>query len=64
LALKDAIEAQEQANGKGFAAMANEVRKLAEVVKFSVNDITSIVSSVQQESAEVTSSLEVGYKTI
>lgn len=51
-------------NGKGFAVVANEVKKLAEDVKFSVNDITSIVNSVQQESMEVASSLEIGYKTI
>ena len=65
LALNAAIEAARAGeNGKGFAVVANEVKKLAEEVKVSVNDITSIVSSVQQESLEVATSLEVGYTTI
>lgn len=65
LALNAAIEAARAGeHGQGFAVVANEVRKLAEEVKFSVNDITSIVNSVQQESNEVAASLEVGYETI
>lgn len=65
LALNAAIEAARAGeNGKGFAVVANEVRKLAEEVNYSVNDITGIVNSVKQESLEVASSLEVGYKTI
>jgi len=65
LALNAAIEAARAGeNGKGFAVVADEVRKLAEEVKYSVNDITNIVKAVQQESAEVASSLEVGYQTI
>lgn len=57
MALNVAIEAaRADENGKDFAVVADEVKMLAEEVKFSVNDMTNIVNSVQQASAEVASS--------
>lgn len=65
LALNAAIEAARAGeHGKGFAVVADEVRKLAEQVAFSVNDITSIVTNIQQDFDVVTSSLEVGYQEV
>ncbi|GAA0471014.1 methyl-accepting chemotaxis protein [Alkalibacillus silvisoli] len=62
LALNAAIEAARAGeHGKGFAVVADEVRKLAEQVSHSVGDITGIVNSIQNESKEVTQSLESGY---
>ena len=62
LALNAAIEAARAGeHGKGFAVVADEVRKLAEQVSLSVIDISSIVEQIQQEAAIVTTSLENGY---
>ena len=65
LALNAAIEAARAGEqGKGFAVVADEVRKLAEQVAFSVNDITSIVTNIQQDFDVVTTSLEDGYQEV
>ncbi|WP_010099541.1 methyl-accepting chemotaxis protein [Ornithinibacillus scapharcae] len=65
LALNAAIEAARAGeHGKGFAVVADEVRKLAEQVSLSVNDITDIVTSIQTESTSVTESLQEGYKEV
>ncbi|MCK0471840.1 methyl-accepting chemotaxis protein [Halalkalibacter sp. APA_J-10(15)] len=65
LALNAAIEAARAGeHGKGFAVVADEVRKLAEQVTGSVEDITSIVRAVQLESNDVAHSLEDGYQTV
>ncbi|MDY0406074.1 methyl-accepting chemotaxis protein [Virgibacillus sp. 179-BFC.A HS] len=65
LALNAAIEAARAGeHGRGFAVVADEVRKLAEQVSVSVTDITKIVSSIQSESATVTASLDSGYEEV
>ncbi|MDL4839353.1 methyl-accepting chemotaxis protein [Aquibacillus rhizosphaerae] len=65
LALNAAIEAARAGeHGKGFAVVADEVRKLAEQVSLSVTDITQIVKSIQNETTSVTESLTVGYKEV
>lgn len=65
LALNAAIEAARAGEqGRGFAVVADEVRKLAEQVSVSVNDITRIVSNIQNESGIVATSLGNGYSEI
>jgi methyl-accepting chemotaxis protein len=65
LALNAAIEAARAGeHGRGFAVVADEVRKLAEQVALSVTDITGIVESIQKESSVVTESLQGGYNEV
>ncbi|MEN2769035.1 methyl-accepting chemotaxis protein [Ornithinibacillus xuwenensis] len=65
LALNAAIEAARAGeHGKGFAVVADEVRKLAEQVSDSVTHITEIVSNIQTETTNVTDSLEGGYEEV
>ncbi|MBP1950505.1 methyl-accepting chemotaxis protein [Virgibacillus litoralis] len=65
LALNAAIEAARAGeHGKGFAVVADEVRKLAEQVSVSVTDITEIVASIQNESTTVSESLQGGYREV
>lgn len=65
LALNAAIEAARAGeHGKGFAVVADEVRKLAEQVGLSVNDITGIVTNIQSESSVVANSLKDGYSEV
>lgn len=65
LALNAAIEAARAGeHGKGFAVVADEVRKLAEQVSVSVTDITGIVKGIQSETSSVTDSLKGGYSEV
>ncbi|KGR79676.1 methyl-accepting chemotaxis protein [Ureibacillus sinduriensis] len=65
LALNAAIEAARAGeHGKGFAVVADEVRKLAEQVSESISDITNIVSNIQLESTAVAESLQIGYHEV
>ncbi len=65
LALNAAIEAARAGeHGKGFAVVADEVRKLAEQVQFSVTDIATIVQRIQGETGNVTSALQTGYEEV
>ncbi|MBM7649832.1 methyl-accepting chemotaxis protein [Bacillus ectoiniformans] len=61
LALNAAIEAARAGEqGKGFAVVADEVRKLAEEVSNSINEITTISEGIQTESKNVVQTLKVG----
>ena len=65
LALNAAIEAARAGeHGKGFAVVADEVRKLAEGVALSVKDISNIVKNIQTEFNGVTGSLKTVYEEV
>ncbi len=59
LALNAAIEAARAGeHGRGFAVVADEVRKLAEKSQKSANEIQTVIHSIEQSIAEVTSDTE------
>lgn len=65
LALNAAIEAARAGEaGRGFAVVADEIRKLADQVGKSVKEITNIVMGIQVDSSSVTVSLEKGYHKV
>ncbi|MGE7675798.1 methyl-accepting chemotaxis protein [Lysinibacillus sp. NPDC094403] len=60
LALNAAIEAARAGeHGKGFAVVADEVRKLAEESKTSANQIVDVIELIQQETKEVEKAVSV-----
>lgn len=59
LALNAAIEAARAGEqGRGFAVVADEVRKLAERTTLSVQEISSVITSVQSGAAEAEKSMQ------
>lgn len=65
LALNAAIEAARAGEqGRGFAVVADEVRKLAEQVSHSISDITTTANGIQAESKMAVETLEKGYEAV
>lgn len=65
LALNAAIEAARAGeHGKGFAVVADEVRKLAEESKSSADKITEMITLIQRETEQAVTSMEAGNKQV
>lgn len=65
LALNAAIEAARAGeHGKGFAVVADEVRKLAEESKHSADKITEMITFIQKETEQAVTSMQAGNKQI
>ncbi|NOU71342.1 HAMP domain-containing protein [Paenibacillus sp. LMG 31458] len=65
LALNASIEAARAgAAGKGFAVVADEVRKLSMQTGAAAEEVTLLVSSIQDETREVVSSTEAGSREV
>ncbi len=65
LALNAAIEAARAGeHGRGFAVVADEVRKLAEESRSAANQITGLIKDIQQGTKQAVGTMEQGTKTV
>ncbi len=65
LALNAAIEAARAGDqGRGFAVVADEVRKLAERTTLSVQEISSMISSIQAEAEQAVHSMQTSQEVV
>lgn len=65
LALNAAIEAARAGEqGRGFAVVADEVRKLAERTSSATNEISSTIQNIQQETARAVAAMEQGSQEV